>query len=258
MRYSIIGTGNTAWFFATKLHKAGHECTGVYGRNLVKAQELAANIHATAYDLADNVSQPTDVCIIAVSDRAISEIAQKIIVKDAVVLHTAGAADIKLLSLFTEGHGVIWPIYSIVKDNLPETRIIPTVWEASDTHTANYIKTIADSYTSVCFEADSNKRSWLHLTAVMSNNFTNHIFAIADKLCTEQGLPFSLLLPIIEQSISRLHNVSAYSQQTGPAKRNDTVVIERQLQMLQNTPEWQQLYQAITASIQAMYKADKE
>jgi len=32
MNYSIIGTGNVAWFFAKRLKEAGHNCMGIYGR----------------------------------------------------------------------------------------------------------------------------------------------------------------------------------------------------------------------------------
>lgn len=255
MTYTIIGTGNTAWFMATMLSKAGHQCNGVYGRDIYKTNSLAEIINSVGYKLSDQAINDADVCIIAVSDHAIQEVVNGLNTGKSVVLHTAGSVRMNTLSKFDAGHGVIWPVYSIVKHAKIDTRSIPTVWEASNAKVAEYIKTIASSYTDILFEAGNEKRKWLHLTAVLSNNFTNHLFAIADKLCAEHNLPFNLLLPIIEQSILRLQTTSAYTQQTGPAKRNDTEVIQRQLQMLENHPEWQALYRQLTASIHEMYKS---
>ena len=93
----------------------------------------------------------------------------------------------------------------------------------------------------------------MHLTAVLSNNFTNHLFAVSEKLCEEQNLPFSLLLPIIQQTVSRLSNTTAYTQQTGPAKRNDGIVLQNHVNMLEKHPEWQKLYEVLSESIKQMY-----
>lgn len=254
MTYTLIGTGNTAWFLSTKLAAAGHICAGIFARNLKNAELLANAINSKAYSLNVTAIPETDCCIIAVSDYAIANVAAQLKFENTVVIHSAGAIDINILTTTSNKYGVLWPIYSIVKNNLPEERNIPSVWEASDPDTASVIHTIAQSYTDVIFQADSTKRKWLHLTAVMSNNFTNHLFAISEKLCEEQQLPFSLLLPIIQQSIQRLNTNSAFSQQTGPAKRNDNVIIAKHLEMLDNHPEWQKLYDDISRSIMAMYK----
>jgi hypothetical protein len=255
MTYTIIGTGNTAWFMATMLSQAGHVCKRVYGRDINKVNELAKTVNGDGHLFSNTATCDADVCIIAVSDYAIHEVASNLQAGKSIVLHTAGAVNINVLSKFEAGHGVIWPVYSIVKHIIPATRSIPTVWEGSNSNALEYIKTIANSYTDILFEADSEKRKWLHLTAVLSNNFTNHLFTIAEKLCAEHNLPFTLLLPIIEQSFSRLRTTPAYSLQTGPAKRNDTEVIKNQIQMLESHPEWRALYQKLTASIQIMYKS---
>jgi hypothetical protein len=45
--------------------------------------------------------------------------------------------------------------------------------------------------------------------------------------------------------------------QTGPAIRHDEGTVERHLALLKAHPEWQDLYQAMTRSIQQFY-ADKK
>ncbi|MBS1771995.1 MAG: DUF2520 domain-containing protein [Bacteroidetes bacterium] len=252
MNFSIIGTGNTAWFLAKRLTEAGHNCEAVYGRNTAHTTLLAQEVNAKAFDL-NNISDDTDVCIIAISDHAIADIVKNISFKNAVLLHTAGAVDMAILSDAANNYGVIWPMYSIVKNNLPQTRNIPAIWEASSDKAAQIIQTIASSFTDTTHETSSEQRKWLHLTAVLSNNFTNHLFTISEQLCKEHNLPFNILLPIIEQSVSRLHNASPYEQQTGPAKRNDEPTLQRQATMLSEHPQWQELYIKLSQSIRDMY-----
>ena len=253
MKYNIIGTGNTAWFLATKLANAGHQCLGIYGRNIMHAKELADKIGSSAYELDNRVNDDANVCIIAVSDYAIIEVCSKLNLNNTIVIHTAGAVDMTILSKFGAGYGVLWPVYSIVKNNIPTERDIPTMWESSNQAATDCIKTIMASYTDTTHQASSQQRKWLHLSAVLSNNFSNHLFAISEKLCEEQQLPFSLLLPIIQQTVSRLHSLTAFSQQTGPAKRNDELVLQNQITMLQSHPDWQKLYEAVSVSIKNMY-----
>lgn len=254
MTFSIIGTGNTAWFMATRLAAEGFSCMGIYGRNVESAKALADQIGTNAFDLSNGVNDDADICVLAVSDHAIKEVAELLSLKKGVLVHTAGAVNVNTIKNAAAHTGVIWPVYSIVKNNLPTTREVPTVWEASDDVAKNIIATAANAITNIAREADSNQRISLHLTAVLSNNFTNHLFAIAEQICKEKELPFTLLHPIIQQSVNRLATASPATQQTGPAKRHDTATMRHQVEMLQQHPEWQRIYEAISVSIMEMYK----
>lgn len=254
MTFSIIGTGNTAWFMATRLAAAGFSCTGIYGRNVDSARSLADRIGSTSYDLSNGVNDDADICILAVSDHAIGEVVASLPFSKAVLVHTAGSVNINVIKDAAKHTGVIWPVYSIVKNNLPGTKDIPIVWEASDEPAKKVISATVNAITNISHEADSGQRISLHLTAVISNNFTNHLFAIAEQICVERNLPFTLLYPIIQQSVNRLASLSPATQQTGPAKRHDTVTMHRQLDMLRQHPQWQRIYEAISVSIMEMYK----
>lgn len=254
MTFNIIGTGNTAWFIATRLVAGGHICNGIYGRNMEATQKLANSTASKAFELASGINDTADVCIIAISDHAIDDIVKNLSFRGTVLLHTAGAVDADVLVAAAQHYGVIWPIYSIVKDNLPVEKTIPTAWEASTETARQTILTLLPALTDMAYEADSTQRRWLHMNAVFSNNFTNHIFAIVQHLCAEKGLPFSLLQPIIRQTVDRLSDYNAEDLQTGPARRGDSPTIEKHLALLQEHPEWQQVYSQLSASIQAMYQ----
>lgn len=253
MTYYIVGTGNTAWFLATKLYAAGHLCKGIYGRDIAKATELANTINTNAYELTIGIPDDADACILAVSDNAIEEISGKLGFSKTLLLHTAGAVSSSVLKAAAKNYGVIWPIYSITKHQIPETRNIPSAIEVNNIDSSTLIHTIAASFTDSVYEADSDKRKRMHLAAVFSNNFSNHLFAVAEKLCEEYGIPFNTMIPIIAQTAERINTQSPLALQTGPAKRNDTATIEDHLQLLQQHPEWEEMYKSISASILKMY-----
>jgi predicted short-subunit dehydrogenase-like oxidoreductase (DUF2520 family) len=104
------------------------------------------------------------------------------------------------------------------------------------------------------FEATETQRQWLHLCAVMSNNFINHLLAVNEQLCNEHQLSTAVLLPLITQTFEKARNMSPKAAQTGPAMRGDTNTINHQLQMLEKTPHLAEMYQAITKSIQAFHE----
>jgi len=253
MTYYIVGTGNTAWFIATKLHAAGHTCKAVYGRDITKATELANSIGSIARDITEGIPDDADACILAVSDNAIAQIAANLHFKTTLLLHTAGAVSSDILSKSSVNYGVIWPIYSITKQQLPETKNIPTAIEINNNALLPTLKKVTDSFTNTVYEADSDKRKAMHLAAVFSNNFSNHLFTIAEKLCEEQQIPFSTMIPIIAQTAERINRQSPIQLQTGPAKRNDAATMDAHKNMLSANPEWEDIYISISASILKMY-----
>lgn len=251
MTFSIIGTGNIAWFFGGRLVAAGHRCIGVYARNQAAAQELAAALHT---DKFGDINQVRDgdarTCILAVSDAAIAPIAATLSFSNTILIHTAGAVGLDAIAAAAPGRAVLWPVYSILRHSQPTHRNIPCAWEASTPQAAECVQAVGQAITDVLFEAKYDQRKWLHLAAVMSNNFITHLIAICRQVCAENELPFSTLLPIIEQTFERIKSAPAQQVQTGPAIRHDTTTINRQMALLQSHPHWQKVYEALTESIQ--------
>lgn len=251
MTFTIIGTGSMAWFIGNRLVAARHLCKGVFGRNDIAVKQLAEALLCNHHgDLKAARDMEADVCFIAVSDNAVQLVADQLSYKKTVLIHTAGAVSIDAISKASADTAVLWPVYSIPRNNQPTHRNIPFAWEASSPKAEKYALTLAHVLTDVLFEAKYEQRKWMHLSAVISNNFTNHLMAICEKICAENNLPFSVLEPIIEQTYSRFRHASPSSVQTGPAVRGDTTTINEQMVLLQSHPQWQKIYEAITDSIQ--------
>jgi predicted short-subunit dehydrogenase-like oxidoreductase (DUF2520 family) len=257
--FTIAGTGNIAWFLAQRLTAAGHHCAGIYGRTEKHAKELAASINSVAiHDFSKITDSMADVCFLAVADNVIPELANQCSFKETVLIHTAGAVNTDILQDAAEHYGVLWPVYSIVKNNLPNHRNIPCAWDAVTDKARRYLLSIAHGFTDVLFEAKDSQRRWLHLSAVISNNFSNHLLAICEQISVENNIPYSVLQPIIEQTFERLKKESPRKLQTGPAIRGDEQTIQKHEQMLAAHPFWQEVYSSISASIENMYRTDNE
>lgn len=254
MTFNIIGSGNTAWFFATRLTASGHHCSGIYSRNRETAQELATAVHSKVYTQLSDIKDGDDCCIIAIADHAIEGIAARLAFKKTVLVHTAGAVIADILDVATADYGVIWPVYSIIKTSLPEHRNIPCVCEASTPKALRVITELASSITDIVQATSPEQRKWLHLSAVLGNNFANHLMAIAEKICITQHIPFDILRPILQQTCERIASASPYQQQTGPARRGDLITIRNHMDMLRPYPELQELYSTLTESIENMYR----
>lgn len=254
MTYSIIGTGNMAWFLVRRLKTAGHECDGIWGRNAATMKALAAEMNVNSYKNINKISDgDVDICFITVPDHEIADVLEKLSFEKTVLVHTAGSMEMSILSEHAKDCAVLWPVYSISKNSIPDHRDIPTAWEASSPKAQRYISTMGHSITDNLFEAGIEKRKWLHLSAVIGNNFINHLVAICDQVCAEQDLPVEALQPIITQTFARINNGRPKEVQTGPAMRGDTEVMNSHIELLHDHPEWQDIYKAISTSIEKMY-----
>jgi len=150
------------------------------------------------------------------------------------------------------GHyGVFYPLQSLRKDMkiLPD---IPIYYEGNDETTRKKLAKLAHSISgdSVA-EADDNDRLKLHVAAVIVNNFSNHLYALAEDYCKKEGLDFHQLIPLIEETAQRLKTTSPSQTMTGPATRNDEETIKKHLALLKNYPKLQQLYKVMTDSIRS-------
>jgi predicted short-subunit dehydrogenase-like oxidoreductase (DUF2520 family) len=244
----IIGTGNTATVMGKKLRMAGHRIVQVFGRNSSLASELAYELDTESTNYWNVVNRNADLYIIAVSDIAVEEVFRELQLSDKTVVHTAASVSKEVLKGGAKHYGVLYPLQSLKKDAgyLPE---IPMVIDAGDAATLNMLDVLAHTISERVVVADDATRMKLHLAAVMVNNFTNHIYALVEKYCREEGLDFYLLLPLIRETAARLDNISPALSQTGPASRGDVTTIEKHMALLEKYPQLRNLYAAISNSI---------
>ena len=111
---AIVGAGNVGTALAVALRRAGVEVRAVWSRCAANAEALARRVEAVASADLRSMSERADVCIIAVSDNAIADVAQRLAQGPATVVHTSGGTSIDVLRRF-EHRGVVYPFQTFSK-----------------------------------------------------------------------------------------------------------------------------------------------
>ena len=255
MKVVIIGTGNVAHVLGDSMVAAGHEIIEIAGRNPDHVKSLADIFQCHANDNLGKINLTADLYLIAVADNSIEAVAKNIRVYDRVVVHTAGSVFKDVLHECSENFGVIYPLQSLRK-GLNHKPIIPVLIEGNNDLAKETIKTFAETWASTVQFATDEERLKTHVAAVVVNNFTNHLLTIADQYCKEEKLNFSLLYPLIEETVHRLQFFAPSTVQTGPAIRHDFVTIEKHLSILANHHFLRELYKMFSSNIMDFYSKD--
>ena len=253
MNYALIGSGHVAWYLADALTRAGHTCSGLWARNAQAAAVLAAAYNLPRYAALQDVLDGMDACIIAVPDAAIGAVAAQLRLPNTVLLHCAGAVPLSVLTPHAANTGVLWPLYSIRREELPLHKAFTVVYEGSTTRALHTARQLAESLSNAPLELPYEQRRWMHLAAVLGNNFINHLLMLVATICKEQRLPLPAIQPLLAQTFTRLErNGSNGLLQTGPALRGDTQTMQTHEAMLAQSPAAQALYRAISESIREL------
>lgn len=231
LRVAIVGKGNVGTHLARAL---GQRCdvTQVSSRSL------------------ERIEAPYDIILLAVSDRAIAEVASRILRSDyAVLAHTSGSIPLSAISVIHGRCGVFYPLQTFSRDSYLDYSQIPVFVEGSSPVEKELLMRLAGCFSEKVFEADSEARRQLHLASVFACNFTNHMYAIASKLLRENGLPCEALAPLIAETAAKASRMDPEQAQTGPAARGDTEVVEKHISILEDSPLLQRIYSDISESI---------
>lgn len=227
---AIVGQGNVA----SHLYEALRERVKISPVNSHSPQELP---------------EGTEIVILAVSDDAIKDVASKIPDTGALVAHTSGSVDIDVLKNKFHNSGVFYPLQTFTKDVGLNYKEIPVFVEGSSKENAKKLKSLANLFSENVKEIDSENRRKLHLASVFANNFTNALASISEDLLSDTNIDFRDLLPLMKAGIKKLETLSPREAQTGPAKRGDTGIIGKHLEMLKNQPRLQAIYSLLTEEI---------
>ena len=250
MKVVLIGAGNLATNLGKALHRAGHELVQVYSRTESSANALATVLKCPYTTHLAEVTKEADIFVIAVKDSALQTLATSLLAgrESQLFVHTAGRI---LMNVLPFGRrGVFYPMQTFSKSKEVDFSVIPCFVEATNETDIQLLRRLALTISDTVYELDSDNRRYLHLAAVFCCNFANHCFDLGSKLLKEHGnLPFSVMLPLIEETAHKLHVLSPHEAQTGPAVRWDTNVLDKHLQLLADTPDLQKIYQLLSQSI---------
>ena len=144
---------------------------------------------------------------------------------------------------------VCWPIQTFGNPLAVNWSEVPLCIEVPGQEAQEFMAWLCATLGGPCFSLTEEKRRALHLAAIVANNFTNHLMNLSKRYCEEQQIPFEQLLPLLRQTIGQLSENDPQKLQTGPARRNDQITIQKHLDMLQNEAELSEIYNMISRQI---------
>lgn len=260
MKVTLIGAGNLATNLGKALVKEGHSIVQVYSRTMESASALAYLTGGEAVTETDDVSDAAEIYVMALKDSVLPDMIPRIckmIGEDKIVLHTAGSISIDCFCGMARHYGVIYPMQTFSKTRNVDFRKIPCFIESNDIYADEKIRTLAESVSGLVYDLSSEKRKYLHLSAVWACNFTNHCYAVACGLLAKCGLKFDVLLPLIDETAGKVHELSPEEAQTGPALRRDENVMGCQIGLLDDNPLLKSIYDKMSTSIYMSSKKNK-
>jgi predicted short-subunit dehydrogenase-like oxidoreductase (DUF2520 family) len=249
MRIVLLGTGNLATRLGMALHNKHVEIIQVYGRSESGVSYLSGLLGCSNTTYGKEIIKDADLYILAVTEEAIPEVLRAAGISKQLVVHTSGSISMDILSAVSENYGVFYPQQTLSRQKEVDFSTIPICIEANSTENLEKLDRLAHILSDQVYHVDSEKRRHLHLAAVFVCNFVNHLYSIGEKLLQEQQLDFDLLRPLILETANKAMLFSPPEVQTGPAVRDNRQIQEQHLKLLENHPEWQQLYKLISLNI---------
>ena len=268
MNYKIVflGSGNLATNLSLALKAAGEDIIQIFSRTKENAQALADKLHCASCTSINEIRTDADVYIFSIKDDALPSLIEQLSQHlnspsgagggdhNPILLHTAGSVPMSVFpetmhyELCTMNYGVLYPMQTFSKDRSVNFREIPCFIEASDNNTLGAIKTLASKISDHVLEMSSEKRRKLHLAAVFACNMTNHCYRLAEKVLEEEGIDFSLYLPLIQETANKVKELSPRKAQTGPMVRYDKTIMDAQIALI-NDERTRQIYRLMADSI---------
>jgi len=241
MKLGIIGGGRAAWAFGSTWRRIGWPITGIALRSDGPIAGLLKSTKASVPDLA----KQSELILIAVSDRAISEVAASIPPTSAIIFHPSGIA--------TSVRGGF---------SLHPLKALPPVGEPSDLQNALLVfegqhrdiaQRLANAAGARFAEITPDQKVLYHAAAVFGSNYMAALLDIAEELI---GIDHARddLAALAESAIENWRAHSGTERFTGPAARGDSTVLERHMAALASRPQLAEIYRLLADRILASAK----
>lgn len=247
MQVTLIGSGNVATVLGRRILHSGHIIHQVFSKNASHAERLALELSASPVFEPRKILYNADIYIIAISDDAMYSMHEWLRPGERLTVHTAGSVPMDTLKQISANYGVLYPLQSLRKE-IAEP-VIPVLVDANNEWNRTKLSAFARSFADSVGFADDDQRSRLHLAAVMTNNFSNHLYALTDEYCSREGVDFKLILPLLDETVKRLSLAPPVEMQTGPAIRKDEQTLQKHRDMLKDHPRLLKLYNIFSESI---------
>ena len=251
LKVTLIGAGNLATQLGKSLKKAGVIISQVYSRTEDSARTLGELLEAEWLTDIKALRDEADIYIFSVKDSVLCELISEVCKSrgDKLFLHTAGSMPMSCFEGKALRYGVFYPMQTFSKTKDVDFERIPVFIESNSVETEDVIRSLANKLTQRVIRLSSADRKYLHLAAVWACNFTNYCYTVASDILGEHGIPFDVMLPLINETTEKIQKISPKEAQTGPAVRGDRNVMSKQLELMNGKEDLQELYRMLSRGI---------
>lgn len=241
----FIGAGNVAHHLSTAFADAGATISQTVRKT---AKGTTKPFGKSSITDLKKIKRDADIYVIAVPDDSIAAVAKAMPAVKGTVVHTSGSVTMDVLKKF-KSHGVFYPLQTFSKTRAVTITAYPICIEGSSDQVTEDLMECAGGISKNAYLLNSAQREIVHLAAVFANNFSNHMFTIADDILKKNKLSVELIRPLIIETAFKVMDHTPEDAQTGPAIRGDKKTLLRHEEMLKKDAPNQKMYKKITKSI---------
>ena len=241
MRLGILGGGRAAWAFGSAWKRIGWPLSGVWLRD-DSHSHIAELLGTARMDMAD-LARDSELLLVAVSDRAIVEVASMIPETEGLIFHASGA----LLSV--RGGFSLHPLKSLAPVGEPsDLEKTLLVFEGDHRRTG---KLIAAAVGARFCEVAPEQKALYHAAAVFGSNYVAASLEIARRLMERAGVTDVRedLVALAHSAIQNWRSHEDAKRFTGPAARGDEDVMARHRDALRDDERVSEIYDLLAAEI---------
>ncbi len=256
MKIVIIGSGNVAYHFIKGFSKSTAQLF-VHARNRAALDLLKLEFDGiTILTSPDLRTLQADVVLMCVKDDALNAAVSSYTFSDScLVAHTSGTQTFDQSKQLSK-HGVFYPLQTFSKSNEVHWHKTPILIEATSEAGIALLEQTAQCLYAPYFETNTEQRKAIHVAAVLTSNFANHLIGKAAELLQPHSVDYHILQPLLEETIRKAFANNPFDVQTGPAVRQDVSTIQRHQELLKSDALLQKIYADITESIQKTITLD--
>jgi predicted short-subunit dehydrogenase-like oxidoreductase (DUF2520 family) len=252
----LIGAGHMAHHLGKALKRSNNKLLKLINRSEEKGERLAFELACAFSTDFNDIPEETDVVIISVKDEAVKSVSDQMSCPGTILAHTSGSIPMSALENSSDKIGVFYPLQTMHKDVEVDMTEVPFCIEGNSKWNQGVLLELARSLSDNVQVLSSEQRKISHMAAVFACNFTNHFYALSEEILVKNGMSLDILRPLIKKTAANIISDHPRDLQTGPAKRNDTKVMQEHLEML--SPELKKLYSDVSDSIIKMHQASNE
>jgi len=241
---------------APALDNAGYAVREVYSRKEKNAYALAEKLYQSeATTSLDFSESPSQIFILCVTDDVIAKVISALVLPpNSILAHASGSQPLSILDdARADGKGVFYPLQTFSKNRKVDFQEIPFFIESTDATVEKALTGMAKALSKRVVNISSEERVALHVAAVFASNFTNHMLTLARDVMASNELDFNHLKPLIAETVNKALSMGPEKSQTGPAKRGDLEILDKQYEFLKDDERVAEIYKLVSQHILDRY-----